>query len=54
MKVKGFYVGALKLDERVIAFITAWMLIPKGRNHVVLNEEDLVLIYYIIKNIKVN
>jgi len=39
-KVKGFHVDALKLDERVIVFITAWMLKPMGRNHFVLIEED--------------
>ena len=54
MKVKGFHVGALNLYERVIAFIITWMPTPRGSNHVVLTEEDLVLVYYIKKNIKVN
>jgi len=53
-KVKGFHVGALKLDKWVISFITTWMLTPRGNNHTMLTEEDLVLVYYIIKNIKVN
>jgi len=54
LKVKGFHVGALKLNERIIAFIVTWMLTPRGSNHVILTEEDLVLIYCIMKNIKVN
>jgi len=54
MKVKGFHVGAFKLGERVIAFIITWMLTSKGSNHVVLTEKDFVLVYYIMKNIKVN
>lgn len=53
-QVKCFHVGTLKLDERIIAFITAWMLTPRGSNHVVLTEEDLVLVYCIMKKIKVN
>jgi len=53
-KVKGFHVGALELDERVIAFIMAWMLTPKRSNHIVLTEEDLKLLYCIMTNIKVN
>jgi len=39
---------------RIIAFTVTWMLTPRVSNHVVLIEEDLVLIYYIMKNIKVN
>ena len=54
LKVKGFHVGALKLNERITAFIVTWMLTPRGSNHVVLTKEDLVLIYYIMKNIKIN
>jgi len=52
LKVKGFYVGALKLNERIIAFIVTWMITPRGSNHVVLTEENLVLIYSIMKNIE--
>jgi len=47
-------VGGLKLNERIIVFILSWMLTPRGSNHSVLTEEDLVLIYYIMKNVKVN
>jgi len=54
LKVKGFSVGGLKLNERIIAFIVSWMLTPRRSNHSILTEEDLVLIYCIMKNIKVN
>jgi len=54
LKVKGFYVGGLKLDERIIAFTVSWMLTPRGCNHSVLTGEDLVLIYCIMKKIRVN
>jgi len=53
-KVKGFSMEGLKLNERIIAFIVSWMLTPRGSNHSVLTEEDLVLIYCIMKKIKVN
>ena len=53
-KAKGFSVGGLKLNERIIAFIVSCMLTLRGSNHSVLTEEDLVLIYCIMKKIKVN
>ena len=53
-KVKGLSMGGLKLNERIIAFIVYWMLTPRGSNHSVLTEEDLVLINCIMKNIKFN
>jgi len=39
LKVKGFHVGALKLNERITAFIVTWMLTPRGNNHVILPKE---------------
>ena len=44
LKVKGLSVGGLKLNERIIAFTVSWMLTPRGSNHSILTEEDLVLI----------
>jgi len=43
-KVRNFSVGGMKLNERIIAFIVSWMFTPRGSNHSVLIEEDLVLI----------
>jgi len=53
-KVKSFSVGGLKLNERIIVFIVSWMLTPRGSNHLVLTEEDLVIIYCIMNKIKIN
>ena len=52
--MKTCFVGGLKLDERVLAFIVTWILTPRGSNHFVLTEEDLVYIYYIMRKIKIN
>jgi len=53
-QVRTCSVGGLKLDERVLALIVTWILTPRGRNHSVLTEEDLVYIYCIMKKIKIN
>jgi len=53
-KVRNFFLGGMKLNERIIAFIVSWMLTPRGRNHSVLTEEDLHLIYCIMNKIKIN
>jgi len=52
--VRTCSVGGLKLDERVLALIVTWILTPRGSNHFVLTEEDLVYIYCIMKKIKIN
>jgi len=48
-KVRNFSIGGLKLDERLIAFIVSWIITPRGSNHSTLFEEDLLLIYCIMK-----
>ena len=53
-QVRTCSVGGLKLDERVLALIVIWILTPRGSNHFVLIEEDLVYIYCIMKKIKIN
>jgi len=53
-KVGNFSVGGLKLNERLITFIVTWMLTPRGSNHFVLTEEDLVYIYCIMIKVKIN
>ena len=53
-QVRTCSVGGLKLDERLLALIVTWILTPRGRNHSVLIEEDLVYIYCIMKKIKIN
>jgi len=53
-QVRTCFVGGLKLDEMVLALIVTWILTPRGSNHSVLTEEDLVYIYCIMKKIKIN
>jgi len=43
-RLRNFFVGGLKLNERLIAFIISWMLTPRGSNHSMLTEENLALI----------
>jgi len=52
--VRTCSVGGLRLDERLIALIMTWILTPRGSNHYVLTEEDLVYIFCIMKKIKIN
>jgi len=53
-QVRTCSIGGLKLNERVLALIVTWILTPRGSNHFVLTEEDLVYIYCIMKKIKIN
>jgi len=53
-QVRTCSVGGLKLDERLLALIVTWILTPRGSNHSVLTEEDLVYIFCIMKKIKIN
>jgi len=53
-KVRNFSVGGLKLNERLIALIVTWMLTPRGSNHSVLTEEDLISMYCIMNKVKIN
>ena len=52
--VVKFHAGNLTLIPRLLAHIIAWQLTPRGRNHVVLHEEDLILLYCIMNKLKVN
>ena len=51
---KGFQVGGLFVYSRIMAFIIVWILTPRGHNHAVLHEEDLIVMYCIMNQIKVN
>jgi len=44
LSVNKFHAGNLNLTPRLLSYIIAWQLIPKGTNHVVLHEEDLILL----------
>jgi len=51
---RGFQVGGLSLNPRILTFIIVWILTPCGHNHVVLHEEDLILMFCIMNRLKVN
>ena len=53
-KVRNFSVGGLRLNERLITFIVSWMLTPRGSNHSILADEDLVPIYCLMNKVKIN
>jgi len=46
--VARFHAGNLTLIPRLLAHIIAWQLTPRGSNHVVFHEEDLILLYCIM------
>jgi len=52
--INRFHAGNLNLTSRLIAYIIAWQLIPRGFNNAVLHEEGLILLYCIMNLIKVN
>jgi len=53
-QVRTCSIGGLKLDERLLALFVTWILTPRGSNHSVLIEEDIVYIYYIVNKVKIN
>jgi len=52
--MKRFQVGGLTLNSRLIVFFIVWILTPRGHNHAVLHEEDLIHMYCIINCVEVN
>jgi len=53
-QVRTCSVGGLKLNERLLALFVTWILAPRGSNHFVPTEEDLVYIYCIMNKVKIN
>jgi len=51
---RSFSVGGLSVISRILAYIVRWLLTPRGFNHAVLTEDDLILMYCLINKIKVN
>jgi len=42
------------MNPRILAFIVVWKLTPRGYNHAILTEEDIILMYCIIHRVKIN
>jgi len=51
---RGYHVGMLSMNPRILAFIEVWQLILKGYSHVVLTKEYLILMYCIMHCLKIN
>jgi len=49
-----FRAGGMKKDERVLAFLIAWILVPRNVNHAQLTREDVFLIHAFKSNILIN
>jgi len=52
--MRSYSVGELSIIPRLLAYIVIWILTPRGFNHVVLTEDDLILMYCLINKIKAN
>jgi len=52
--MRSYSVGGLSIIPRLLAYIVIWIFTPRGFNHVVLIEDDLILMYCLINKIKVN
>ncbi|QCE03458.1 hypothetical protein DEO72_LG8g1482 [Vigna unguiculata] len=49
-----FLAGGMKKDERVLAFLTAWILVPRNGNHAQLTTEDVFLLHAFKSNVLVD
>ena len=49
-----FRVGGMKKDERVLAFLTAWILVLRNGNHAQLTTEDVFFIHAFKSNVLVD
>ena len=46
--------GALKMEARLLAYVIAQIITPKGSNHAQLTKKDLLLIYLMQRTMKIN
>jgi len=51
---RDYPVGGLSMNPKILASIVVWQLIPRGYNHAVLTEENLILMYCIMHHVKIN
>ena len=51
---RSYSVGGLAMTPRILEFIVIWLLTPRGFNHIVLIEEDLMMMYCLMGKIQVN
>lgn len=53
-RFKGFDAGGVKVDDKILTFIIAWHLKPRGSNHDLLNEGNLIFLYALKRKIREN
>jgi len=51
---RSYSVGGLSIIPRLVAYIVIWLFRPRGFNHVVLTEADMILMCCLINKMKVN
>ena len=52
--MRSYSVRGLSIIPKLLPYIVIWILTPRGFNHAVLTEDDLILMYYLVNKIKVN
>jgi len=52
--MRSYSMGGLSIIPRLLSYIVIWILTPRGFNHAVLTEDDLILMYCLVNKIKVN
>ena len=52
--MRSYSVGRLSIIPRLLSYIVISILTPRGFNHAVLTEDDLIMMYCLVNKIKVN
>ena len=52
--MRSYSVGGLSIIPKLLSYIVIWILTPRGFNHAMLTEDDLIMMYYLVNKIKVN
>jgi len=42
------------MTPRILKLLIVWIITPRGNNHVTLTKEDLMLLYRLMKKVRVN
>jgi len=53
-QTQNFYVGKLRVEERLLAIVVTKIIMLRGSNHATLNEGDLVVMYCIQNGVVVD
>ena len=50
----NFHVGRLRVEKRLLAMVVTKIIMPRGSNHAILNEGDLMVMYYVQNGVMVD